>query len=195
MQTCMVKFWCVRQGIMNYVLRFKNTDVSVRHYYRVHCSWTIAVSRLVSVTPIVDRCIKSSTQPCNLHRQTLAVEWAALRSSVTFNMAPSEDVTFLTSQFIKFLPCESCPGQLKVLLLWSWNVLEQQQLSREVVGHTSSQTGPPSAEVRSTEISSVVGCITHFQVPNWLWKQCQHKHCSLRASWNGFPWLSSRTQA
>jgi hypothetical protein len=24
---------------------------------------------------VADRCIKSSTQPCNLHRQTLAVEW------------------------------------------------------------------------------------------------------------------------
>ena len=28
-----------------------------------------------SATPIAKRCIKLSTQPCNLHRQTLAVEW------------------------------------------------------------------------------------------------------------------------
>ena len=32
----------------------------------------------ISATPIADRCIKSSTQPCNLHRQTLAVEWPIL---------------------------------------------------------------------------------------------------------------------
>ena len=34
-----------------------------------------------------DRCIISSTQPCNLHRQTLAVEWLYMKSSVTFNRA------------------------------------------------------------------------------------------------------------
>ena len=29
----------------------------------------------ISATPIADRCITPSTQPCNLHRQRLAVEW------------------------------------------------------------------------------------------------------------------------
>ena len=29
----------------------------------------------ISATPIADRCMKSSTQPCNLHRRTMAVEW------------------------------------------------------------------------------------------------------------------------
>jgi hypothetical protein len=29
----------------------------------------------MSAIPVADRCIKSSKQPCNLHRQTLAVEW------------------------------------------------------------------------------------------------------------------------
>ena len=33
--------------------------------------------------------IKLSTQQCNLHRQTLAVEWPVLKSSVTFNVVPS----------------------------------------------------------------------------------------------------------
>ena len=59
-----------------------------------------------------DRCIKSSTQPCNLHRQTLTVEWLVLKRSATFNVAPSYDATFPTSQFVKFLPCWSYPGQL-----------------------------------------------------------------------------------
>ena len=66
---------------------------------------------------IAGRCIKSSTQPCNPQRQTLAVEWAIQKSSVTFNVALSQDATFPTSQFVKFLPCKSCPGQLQVLLL------------------------------------------------------------------------------
>ena len=43
---------------------------------------------------------------------------AFLKSSVTFNVAPSWDANFSTSQFVKFLPCKSCPRQLQVLLLW-----------------------------------------------------------------------------
>ena len=35
----------------------------------------------ISATPVTDRCIKSSIQPCNLHRQTLAVELPVLKSS------------------------------------------------------------------------------------------------------------------
>ena len=45
------------------------------------------------------------------------------------------------------------------------------------------------------EKSSVVGCNTHYRVPNGLWKQRQHKHSLSRASWNRFPWPSSRTWA
>ena len=37
--------------------------------------------RLFQPPPVAERCIKSSTQPCNLQRQTLAVEWATLKSS------------------------------------------------------------------------------------------------------------------
>jgi hypothetical protein len=33
------------------------------------------VDLALSATPVADKCMKSSTQPCNLHRQTLAVEW------------------------------------------------------------------------------------------------------------------------
>uniref|UniRef100_A0A674F6Y3 MAX dimerization protein MGA a n=1 Tax=Salmo trutta TaxID=8032 RepID=A0A674F6Y3_SALTR len=33
------------------------------------------VDSAISATPVGDKCIKSSTRPCNLHRQTLAVEW------------------------------------------------------------------------------------------------------------------------
>jgi hypothetical protein len=43
--------------------------------------------------------------------------------------------------------------------------------------------------------TSVFGCNTHYQVPNYLWKKHQHKNCLSGASWNGFPWPSSRTQS
>uniref|UniRef100_A0A8L0DPF7 Myosin IXAb n=1 Tax=Oncorhynchus mykiss TaxID=8022 RepID=A0A8L0DPF7_ONCMY len=51
-----------------------------------------SVNWAISATPVADRCLKSSTLPCNLHRQTLAVDWPVLKSSVTFS-------------FITFLPC------------------------------------------------------------------------------------------
>jgi hypothetical protein len=38
------------------------------------------VDLAISTTPVADRCIKSSTQPCNLHRETLAVEWPYSRA-------------------------------------------------------------------------------------------------------------------
>ena len=47
------------------------------------------VDYAISATPVADRCVRSSTQPCNFHRQTFAVEWSVLKSSVTFNMAQS----------------------------------------------------------------------------------------------------------
>ena len=47
------------------------------------------VDSTISATPVADGCTKPSTPPCNLHRQTLAVEWPLLKSSVTFNVAPS----------------------------------------------------------------------------------------------------------
>uniref|UniRef100_A0A0E9RAE4 Uncharacterized protein n=1 Tax=Anguilla anguilla TaxID=7936 RepID=A0A0E9RAE4_ANGAN len=45
--------------------------------------------------------MKTSIQPCKLHRLTLAVEWVILKSSVnTFNVALSLDATFQTSQCV-----------------------------------------------------------------------------------------------
>jgi hypothetical protein len=38
------------------------------------------VDLAISATPVADRCIKSSTPPCNLHRQTLALEWPYWRA-------------------------------------------------------------------------------------------------------------------
>ena len=38
------------------------------------------VDSAISATSVADRCIKSSTQPWNLHRQTLAVQWPYWRA-------------------------------------------------------------------------------------------------------------------
>jgi hypothetical protein len=38
------------------------------------------VDSAISATPVADRFIKLSTQPCNLHRQTLAIEWPYWRA-------------------------------------------------------------------------------------------------------------------
>ena len=62
------------------------------------------VDSAISATAIADRCIKSSTPPCNHHRQTLAVE-CLLKNSVTFSVAPLKDATFPTNQLVKCLPC------------------------------------------------------------------------------------------
>ena len=60
--------------------------------YTIHTKGCGHPSKLVdlaiSATPVADRCIKSSTQPCNLCSQTLAVEWPSWRA-VTFNVALS----------------------------------------------------------------------------------------------------------
>lgn len=48
------------------------------HIHYIYTKYLDTPSKLVdsaiSATTNADRCIKSSTQPCNLHRQTLAVE-------------------------------------------------------------------------------------------------------------------------
>ena len=38
------------------------------------------VDLAISATPVADRCIKLSTQPCYLHRQRLAVQWPYWRA-------------------------------------------------------------------------------------------------------------------
>uniref|UniRef100_A0A8C8J7U0 Nucleolar protein 10 n=1 Tax=Oncorhynchus tshawytscha TaxID=74940 RepID=A0A8C8J7U0_ONCTS len=59
----------------------------------------------ISTTPVADSCVKLSTQQCNLHRQTLAIEWPVLKSSVTFKRSTVIGCPFPTNQFVKFLPC------------------------------------------------------------------------------------------
>ena len=46
------------------------------------------VDLAISATPVAERCVKSSTQPCNLHRQ-IGSRMALLKSTVTFKVAPS----------------------------------------------------------------------------------------------------------
>ena len=121
--------------------------VAVIIYLCVHYIYKVCghpfklVDLAISATPIADRCIKSSTQPCNLHRQTLAVElpyWRAQWLSTWHHqsMPPVQQVS--SSNFF--------PDRA-VLVNWKCCYCEvemsrsSQWLSREVVGHTSSQNG------------------------------------------------------
>ena len=61
-----------------------------RIHYLYKTMWTplTLVDLAISATPVADWYIKSITQPFNLHRQALAVEWPILKSSGTSNVAP-----------------------------------------------------------------------------------------------------------
>jgi hypothetical protein len=58
----------------------KSTNKSIGTAAAVN--WVVfkLVDLAISATPIADRCIQLSIQPCNLHRQTLAVEWPYWRA-------------------------------------------------------------------------------------------------------------------
>ena len=53
---------------MHYIYYMQYIYKKCGHYLKL-------VDSAISATPVADRYIKSSTQPCSLHRQTLAVEW------------------------------------------------------------------------------------------------------------------------
>ena len=60
----------------------------------------------ISATPVADRCIKSSTWPFNLHRQTLAVEWPYWRAQWHSmwhrdRMPPFQQVSFHISALLE----------------------------------------------------------------------------------------------
>ena len=66
-----------------------HTSIEIYTIYTKVCGHPFKLVDLaISAIPVADRCIKSRPQLCNLHRQTLAVEWPVLKSSVTFNVAP-----------------------------------------------------------------------------------------------------------
>jgi hypothetical protein len=73
------------------------------YIYKVR--WQL-VDSAISATSIADRCIKFNTQLCNLHKQTLAVEWPYWRAHwLSTQHRHSQQVN--SSYF-----CQSYPGQL-----------------------------------------------------------------------------------
>jgi hypothetical protein len=60
--------------------------------------WVVSA---ISSTPISDRCIKLSTQPCNIHRQTMETECPYWRAQWLSTWHRHRVPTFPTSQFIK----------------------------------------------------------------------------------------------
>ena len=61
-------------------LKWLKTDKKYTMFTNVCGHPFIWVGSDISSTPVVDRCIQLSTQPCDLHRQTLAVEWPYRRA-------------------------------------------------------------------------------------------------------------------
>jgi hypothetical protein len=60
-----------------------NCEIHIQKYVDTF-KW---VDLAILTTLVVNLCIKLRTQPCNLHRQKLAVEWPIRKSSMTFNEA------------------------------------------------------------------------------------------------------------
>ena len=68
----------------------------------------------ISATPVyaADQRIKSSTQPCNLHSQTLSVEWPILKSSVTVKWHSHRMPPFQQVRLSHFYPAIAAPVKI-----------------------------------------------------------------------------------
>ena len=120
----------------------------------------------ISATPIADRCVKSSTHPCNLQKQTLAVEWAVLKSSVTFNVAPSQDATFPTSQFRQIYAQLELPWSTSSVVIVKWKRLRSttaQPRSGKPHKLTERDHRVLKCVVQKNRLSSVATLTTKFQ--------------------------------
>jgi hypothetical protein len=81
------------------------------------------VNSAILATVVADWCIKSSTQPCNLHRQTLAVEWSVLKSPVKFNLAPHRMPPFQQVGSSNFRPARAAPRSTVSAVIVKWERL------------------------------------------------------------------------
>ena len=128
---------------------------------------------------------------------------ALLKSSVNFNLAPSQDATFATfaSQFIKFLPCQSCPVNCKccyceVEMSWSNNSSAVKWQATQ-----AHRTAPPMLKCIACKnhLSSVATLTTKFQTASgsnvskitvtcsfmkWV-SMSEQPHTNLSLGWSG----------
>jgi transposase len=86
------------------------------------------VDSAISATPVADRCIKSSTQPCNLHRQTLAVKWPYWRAK-----------WLSTWHFIGCHLSNKSFCQISALLELSWSTVSAVIVKWKCLGATKAQ--------------------------------------------------------
>ena len=91
----------------------------------------------ISATPVTGSCIKSSTQPCNLHRQTLAVKWHYWRAQWLstwhhHRMPPFQQVSQISA--LLELPRATLSA---VIVKWKWKHLEETtpQQRRGTISH------------------------------------------------------------
>ena len=80
------------------------------------------VDSAVSATPVADRCIKSSTQPCNLHTQQLAVEWPYWRANWLSTWYRHRMPPFQKVSLSNFFPARATPVNISAFLM-KWKPL------------------------------------------------------------------------
>ena len=71
------------------------------------------VDLAILATPIADRCIKLSTTPCNLHRQTMAVEWPYWRAQRYSTWHRHRMPPFQQVSLSNFCPARAAPVNSK----------------------------------------------------------------------------------
>ena len=135
------------------------------------------VDLAISITPVADRCIQLSTQACNLHRQTLAVEWPYWRaqwlSTWHRHRMSSSNMSVCKMSALLELPRSTVSAII---------------VKCKCLGATTAQPRSGMPHKLTEQDCRGLKCATPYQVPNCLWKQRQHNNCLLRASWNGLLW-------
>jgi hypothetical protein len=71
------------------------------------------VDLAISAIPVADRCIKSNTQPCNLHRQTLAEELPYWRAQLLSTWHHHRMPLFQQVSSSNFCPARASPVNCK----------------------------------------------------------------------------------
>ena len=99
------------------VLLIKDPILSLHlplHRYTTVCGHSFKLVDLaISATPAADRCIKLSTPPCNLHRQTLEVEWLYWRAQWHSTWHRHRMPPFQQVSSSKFCPARAAPVNCK----------------------------------------------------------------------------------
>ena len=146
----------------------------------------------ISATPVAGRCIKSSTHSCNIHRQTLAVEWSYwelrdFQCGTVMGCHLSTCVKFASfpTNLSNSCPARAAPVNCKCCYCEGETARSKKLIERD--------RWVLKSVARKNSLLSVATLTTEFQTAYEL--PYQHKNGLPGASWNAFPWPSLLTQA